>query len=169
MFRAYNKGALGALKVEGKENKRIYSGKISDRVYIPEGAVTQGATTKNTANSQATAQKVAANKQQRIEIGKSVYDNNCAVCHQPTGMGVAKSFPPLAKSDYLSKDPNRAINAIIHGLNGKVTVNGEVYDSVMPALALDDESVANVVTYVINSWENSGGEVTPAQVKAARK
>ena len=174
MFRAYNKGALGILKVEGKENKRIYSGKIKDRVYIPEGAVTQGAATKstatkNTANSQATPQKVAANKQQRIEMGKSVYDNNCAVCHQPTGMGVAKAFPPLANSDYLSKDPNRAINAIIHGLNGKITVNGEVYDSVMPAVALDDESVANVVTYVLNSWENSGGEVTPAQVKAARK
>lgn len=92
-----------------------------------------------------------------------------AIGHQPTGVGIPKAFPPLAKSDYLAKDPNRAISAIIHGLNSKITVNSEIYDSVMPAVALDDESVANVVTYVINSWGNTGGEVTPAQVKAARK
>ena len=102
-------------------------------------------------------------------MGKSVYDNNCAACHQPTGLGIPKAFPPLAKSDYLLKDPNRAINAVIHGLNGKITVNGEVYDSVMPAVALDDERVANVVTYILNTWGNNGGEVTPTQVKAARK
>ena len=51
----------------------------------------------------------------------------------------------------------------------KITVNGEEYNSVMPAVALDDEKVANVVTYIINSWGNKGGEVTPADVKAARK
>ncbi|TXD98023.1 nitrite reductase, copper-containing [Psychrobacter frigidicola] len=164
IFRAFNKGALGILQVEGKENKRIYSGKTKYRVYLPEGAATQ-----SIANTKPAPQKVAANKQQRIEMGKSVYDNNCAACHQPTGLGIPKAFPPLANSDYLLKDPNRAISAIIHGLNGKITVNGEVYDSVMPAVALDDERVANVVTYVLNTWGNNGGEVTPTQVKAARK
>lgn len=38
----------------------------------------------------------------------------------------------------------------------------------MPALALNDEEVANVVTYILNSWDNAGGEVTPAEVKANR-
>ncbi len=164
IFRAFNKGALGILQVEGKENKRIYSGKTKYRVYLPEGAATQ-----SIANSKPAPRKVAANKQQRIEMGKYVYDNNCAACHQPTGLGIPKAFPPLAKSDYLLKDPNRAINAVIHGLNGKIMVNGEVYDSVMPAVALDDERVANVVTYILNTWGNNGGEVTPDQVKAARK
>lgn len=164
IFRAFNKGALGILQVEGKENKRIYSGKTRDGIYLPEGAATQ-----SIANSKPVAQKVAANKQERIGMGKSIYYNNCAACHQPTGEGIPKAFPPLAKSDYLAEDPNRTIRAIINGLNGKITVNGEVYDSVMPAVALDDERVANVVTYVLNSWGNKGGEVTPVQVKAARK
>lgn len=70
-----------------------------------------------------------------------------------------KAFPPLAKSDYLNQDPKRATNAILHGLTGKI-VNGEEYNSVMPAVALDDEKVANVVTCIINSWGNKGGEVT---------
>ncbi|WP_131667637.1 copper-containing nitrite reductase [Psychrobacter pygoscelis] len=164
IFRAFNKGALGILKVDGPEDKKIYSGKIGDSVYLPEGSATQSI------NDDAKApQKAAANKQERIELGKAVYENNCAACHQVNGTGVAKAFPPLAKSDYLNEDPSRAINAILHGLTGKITVNGEVYDSVMPAVALNDEQVSNVVTYVLNSWGNKGGEVTPEQVKAARK
>jgi nitrite reductase (NO-forming) len=42
----------------------------------------------------------------------------------------------------------------------------------MPALALNDEDVANVLTFVLNSWDNQGGEVTPvdvAKVRAAKK
>lgn len=166
IFRAFNKGALGILKVEGQENKRIYSGKTSERVYLPEGSVKQ--TIPKSASAPA-PQQIAATKQERIDTGKAVYDNNCAACHQPNGLGVPKAFPPLAKSDYLNQDPNRAIKTVIQGLNGKVTVNGEVYDSIMPAVALDDEGVANVLTYVFNSWGNNGTEVTPEQVTAARK
>lgn len=164
IFRAFNKGALGILQVDGKENKRIYSGKTRESVYLPEGSAAQSIPAAN-----APTQKVAANKQERIQMGESVYKSNCAACHQLDGKGIPKAFPPLAKSDYLAKDPNRAINAILHGLNGKITVNGEEYDSVMPAIALDDEKVANVVTYVLNNWGNKGGEVTPDQVKSARK
>jgi nitrite reductase (NO-forming) len=57
-------------------------------------------------------------------------------------------------------------------LTGEVTVNGNKFNSVMPALALNDEDVANVLTFVLNSWDNQGGEVTPvdvAKVRAAKK
>lgn len=164
IFRAFNKGALGILTVDGAEDKTIYSGKVRDSVYLPEGSAKQSITDNSPA-----PHKVAANQQERVELGKAVFDNNCAACHQPNGTGIPKAFPPLAKSDYLNEDPTRAIKAILHGLSGKITVNGETYDSVMPAVALNDEQVANVVTYVLNSWGNKGGEVTPDQVKAARK
>lgn len=82
IFRAFNKGALGILKVEGKENKSVYLGKIRDRVYLPEGSATL-----SFPKSDPAPQKVAANKQQRIEMGKSVYDNNCAACHRPSANG----------------------------------------------------------------------------------
>lgn len=166
IFRAFNKGALGILQVDGDEHKHkhIYSGKTRESVYLPEGSAKQSIPTVD-----APAQKVATNQKERIQMGESIYKSNCAACHQLDGMGIPKAFPPLAKSDYLAKDPSRAINAILYGLQGKITVNGEEYDSIMPAVALDDEKIANVVTYVLNNWGNKGGEVTPDQVKAARK
>ncbi|PNK60090.1 nitrite reductase, copper-containing [Psychrobacter sp. FDAARGOS_221] len=164
IFRAFNKGALGILKVDGPEDKKIYSGKVKEQVYLPEGSATQSIGKNDKPKPQVTAK----NLQERITMGKSIYDSNCAACHQPNGTGVPKAFPPLAKSDYLNEDPTRAIDAILHGLSGKITVNGEEYNSVMPAVALDDEKIANVVTYVMNSWGNKGGEITPEDVKAKR-
>ena len=67
------------------------------------------------------------------------------------------------------KDKKRAVDVVLNGLEGKIIVNGEEYNSVMPALGLDDEDVANVVTYIMNSWGNKGGETSPAEVKALRK
>ena len=46
-------------------------------------------------------------------------------CHQAEGQGIPSAFPPLAKSDYLNADTDRAIDTVLHGMTGKVTVNGE--------------------------------------------
>jgi nitrite reductase (NO-forming) len=89
-------------------------------------------------------------------------------CHQPEGQGIPKAFPPLAKSDYLNADVNRAISTVLHGLQGKVTVNGDTYESIMPQLGLHDEQVANVLTYVYSQWGNNSVEVLPDQVKEVR-
>ena len=51
---------------------------------------------------------------------------------------------------------------------GKITVNGNAYNGVMPAVQLTNEKVANVLTYILNSWGNNGGEITPTQVESAR-
>ena len=60
--------------------------------------------------------------------------------------------------------------AILHGVQGKVTVNGQEYNSVMPPMTqLTDDEVANISTYVLNSWGNPGGRVTKAEVAAMRK
>jgi nitrite reductase (NO-forming) len=78
-------------------------------------------------------------------------------------------FPPLAKSDYLAADPKRAINVLLHGLTGKVTVNGGEYNSVMPPMnQLNDDEVANILTYVMNSWGNTGGRIVNEDVKKLR-
>ena len=58
---------------------------------------------------------------------------------------------------------------MLHGRSGPITVNGETYDSVMPAIALNNEQIANVLTYVLNSFGNNGGQVTGAQVEKQRK
>jgi len=56
----------------------------------------------------------------------------------------------------------------VHGREGETVVNGVKFNAVMPAQRLNDEDIANVLTYVYNSWGNSKKVVTPAEVKAAR-
>ncbi len=162
IFRAFNKGAIGMIKAAGGDEKRIYSGKTDDRIYQPEGGAIQSIP------QDEAPQALAQNKAERIENGRIVYNQVCVACHQAEGQGIPMAFPPLAKSDYLNADVDRAISTVLHGLTGKVTVNGVVYESIMPKLELPDESVANVLTYVYSQWENNGAEVTPERVAAVR-
>ncbi len=163
IFRAFNKGALGMLKVNGPEDKIIYSGKQADKVYLPEGSATQ-----SIANPTVAVENEDLTKEQQIALGKNIYENNCLACHQASGEGIPSAFPPVAKSDFLNADHNRAINIVLHGRSGPIKVNGETYDSVMPAIALNNGQVANVLTYVLNSFGNNGGQVTSAQVDKQR-
>ena len=106
---------------------------------------------------------------QNADKGKKVYNQVCVACHQATGLGIPGAFPPLAKSDYLNKDVNRAIKGVVKGLKGPITVNGKKYNTEMPAQALNDQQVADVMTYVYASWGNNKTVVTTAMVKAQRK
>lgn len=162
LTRAFNKGALAQLKVSGDEDKLVYSGKISDEVYLPEG------TGIRVTEQPQRLVPPAKTKAERMHRGEAVYKTNCAACHQPAGQGIPNAFPPLAKADYLNKDKVRAIKTVTEGLQGKVVVNGQEYDGVMPAWSLTDEEIANVLTYIYNSWGNSGKEVTAGEVKAVR-
>ncbi|OEK07475.1 c-type cytochrome [Roseivirga misakiensis] len=89
-----------------------------------------------------------------MEAGKSTYSAVCLACHMDSGQGIPTVFPPLAKSDYLMKDVDRAIEGLIKGLSGEIEVNGTKYNQVMPASGLNDEDIANVLNYVMNSWGN---------------
>ncbi|MCB0321137.1 MAG: c-type cytochrome, partial [Bdellovibrionales bacterium] len=105
-----------------------------------------------------------------LQAGKAQYEANCAACHQPDGKGLAGAFPPLAKSDFL-KSPAyaEALAVIVGGKSGEITVNGTKYNNVMPAMShLSDEGIASILTYVVNSWGNPGGEITAEAVKSAR-
>jgi nitrite reductase (NO-forming)/hydroxylamine reductase len=107
---------------------------------------------------------------ERVGAGQKVFTTACAACHQETGMGLAGAFPPLAKSDYLLKNPKRAVDVVLKGLQGEVTVNGVKYNSVMPAMPqLSDQEIADVLTYALNSWGNKGGSINPIEVATARK
>ncbi|RYD24236.1 MAG: nitrite reductase, copper-containing [Verrucomicrobiaceae bacterium] len=162
LTRAFNKGALGMIKVEGEPDTLVYSGKRHDRVYLPEGSTPQ------VMPDEGKTLGAATNKAERIARGENVYASNCVACHQANGQGIPAAFPPLAGSDFLNADKTRAIRTVIHGLTGEVTVNGEKFNSVMPAMALNDEDVANVLTYVYSVWNNNGTEVTPKDVAAVR-
>ncbi|HLZ54374.1 MAG TPA: c-type cytochrome [Verrucomicrobiae bacterium] len=111
---------------------------------------------------------VAKSKTERIDMGKRLFTSVCAACHQPTGRGLPNVFPPLAGSDFLNADKNRAIQTVIFGRQGEVVVNGLKFNNSMPSFPLTDQDIANVLTFVYNSFGNSGLEVTPAEVKSLR-
>jgi nitrite reductase (NO-forming) len=163
IFRAFNKGALGMVSVDGAPNTTIYSGKQGDEIYQPEG----GAIQRMSGDGAATA-PAAATREERLARGAQVYASVCAACHQPTGQGIPAAFPPLAGSDYLNADRQRAIATVLFGLTGSVTVNGQTFNSVMPALGMSDPDVASVLTYVYANWGNAGHDITPAEVQAVR-
>jgi len=100
--------------------------------------------------------------------GRDLYLKNCFACHQMRGQGIPGVFPPLAGSDYLLADIDRAIRIICEGLNGEITVNSRRYAGVMPPAILQDEEVASVLNYVLRNWGNAGPEVTSEQVKKVR-
>ncbi|MGB0896616.1 MAG: copper-containing nitrite reductase [Flavobacteriaceae bacterium] len=166
IFRAFNKGALGMLKVNGKEDKQLYSGVMQEGIYHPEGSTLQ------TMPDDGTEKEVVAtgekSLEEKIAAGKSLYNKTCFACHQANGQGIPNAFPPLAKSDYLNDDVKRAIGVVIHGKSGEITVNGVKYNSVMTKQNLTDEEVADVLTYVYNSWGNNKTNVKTNTVLEVR-
>jgi nitrite reductase (NO-forming) len=168
LFRAFNKGALGILKVEGPENKAVYSGKEVDSVYLGDKASV--AATSRPATPAVATSTGKLSKADQIQAGQKSFAGTCSVCHQTTGQGLEGVFPPLAKSDFLMSDLKRAIGIVLNGLNGPVTVNGKNFNSVMPPMSqLNDDEIANILTYVRNSWGNEDGAVTAAEVAELRR
>lgn len=176
LWRAFNKGALGMLKVDGPENKLVYSGKEVDAVYLGKQAPASLAEQKTVEELQGRMTEaiktdpkiVGLSKEIQMEKGKRVYLQTCFACHQPNGAGLAPVFPPLAKSDFLMADKSRSITTVIKGLAGPVKVNGQDFNGVMPPVMLSDEQIANVLSYVRNSWGNEGDLVTIEDVKKVR-
>ncbi|MGA8514027.1 MAG: c-type cytochrome, partial [Burkholderiaceae bacterium] len=165
IFRAFNKGALGMMKIDGPENKAIYSGKEVDYTYLGDK--------QSDLSSVATATRAAASGtlslEMQVRAGGALYNGACGVCHQATGQGLEGVFPPLAKSDYLVADKSRAIGVVLNGLTGPVTVNGKAYNSVMPPMSqLADDEVANLLTYAGNTWGNSTGAFSAQEVAKVR-
>lgn len=166
IFRAFNKGALALMTVEGPENKAIYSGKELDNTYLAEKAQQ---TMVPVAEAARAAVSGAPTKAQQIAAGKALYNGTCSVCHQNDGAGLKDVFPPLAKSDYLMADKERSIAIVLNGLSGEVTVNGGTYKSVMPPMSqLSDDGIANILSFVRNEWGNSGEVVTLGEVAKVR-
>ncbi|MCX2745123.1 cytochrome c [Mangrovivirga sp. M17] len=100
--------------------------------------------------------------------GEQLYKKHCSNCHQENGEGLASLFPPLAKSDFMLSDVDRAVCIIRYGLKGEIVVNGKTYNQPMTALNyLSDMEVAEVMTFVYNSWGNEKGLITQKMVSDA--
>jgi len=175
--RAFNKGALGMLKVTGADTPVLYSGKEIDAVYLGQASDAGAASSKRERELvEKRAEAIANNpeitnitKEIQMERGKKVFLTTCFACHMANGEGLPGVFPPLAGSDFLKADKDRATRIPLKGLSGPITVNGNQYNNVMPPQTqLDDNQVADVMTYVLNSWGNNLGTVSSNDVRRVR-
>ena len=108
------------------------------------------------------------------KLGAEVYqrESHCATCHLAHGKGNANVYPSLVGSPWVNGSEDRLIKMTLHGLWGKMTVNGKTYDparGVPPMTAfrslLKDEELAAVLTFVRNTWGNKSSPITPDSVK----
>jgi mono/diheme cytochrome c family protein len=104
--------------------------------------------------------------------GKKIFSANCATCHQANGVGVAGQYPPLAGSEFVNGGTKRLGMIVLKGLQGPLTVKGVQYGSAVMQpwdKTLNDQKIADVLTYVRQEWGNTGGPVSSEGVAALRK
>ena len=109
--------------------------------------------------------------QQSIERGKKVYQSTCLACHQADGEGVPRMAPTLVKTKWVLGDKKALSKIVLNGLKGgEVEIDGDNFHNPMPAQAsvLSDQQIADVLTYVRNSFGNKASLVSVAEVKTAR-
>jgi mono/diheme cytochrome c family protein len=82
-----------------------------------------------------------------------IYADFCIRCHLPDGTGEPGLIPPLASSDFLM-DIQATVHSIKYGLNGPLTVNGVRYNNIMTSMGLENDEIADVTNYILNSWGN---------------
>jgi mono/diheme cytochrome c family protein len=104
-----------------------------------------------------------------IARGGIVYKQYCLSCHQVDGSGVPNMNPPLTNTSYVTGDKTRLIKVVLNGFPAPVDIDGQSYSNVMaPHNFLKDQEIADVLTYIRNSFSNKGTAITMAQVKAVR-
>lgn len=109
----------------------------------------------------------------QADRGKKIFSANCAVCHQPNGLGAAsQGYPPLAGSEYVNGGTRRLGMIVLKGLQGPLTVKGQSFGTAVMQpwdKTLTDAKIADVLTYIRQEWGNKGGPVAAAQIAGLRK
>jgi mono/diheme cytochrome c family protein/glucose/arabinose dehydrogenase len=113
----------------------------------------------------------------QLALGKEIYgrDGFCATCHQADGSGLESAgFPPLAKSTWVTGNPERLIKLVMHGLYGPIEVNGRRYPGQVPMTPyggmLNDNEMAAVLNYIRSSFGNKASvPITAEGVRQVRE
>ena len=129
----------------------------------------KGQKEENSAPQQQNAAPKNASASMDTPPGKKVYDSFCLACHMADGSGVPGMHPPLIQTDWVTGDKERLIKITLEGMSGKIEVNGEEYNSIMPPYShLSDKQIADVLTYVRKSFGNDASAITVEEVQKVR-
>lgn len=123
-----------------------------------------------------TATKLTGPALEQYRRGAVIYakEGFCVTCHQPNGKGLdASGFPPLNASKWVTGSEDRLIKLTLNGLLGPIEVNGKKYPGQVPmtpfGMMLNDQEIADVLTYVRNSFTNEANPISAAKVKEIRE
>lgn len=123
-----------------------------------------------------TATKLTGPALEQYRRGAVIYakEGFCITCHQPNGKGLdASGFPPLNASKWVTGSEDRLIKLTLNGLLGPIEVNGKKYPGQVPmtpfGMMLNDQEIADVLTYVRNSFTNEANPISAAKVKEIRE
>jgi mono/diheme cytochrome c family protein len=131
------------------------AGKVAAELSVPQAAYLK---------------KVISSGPAVVSPGQAIYEALCLNCHQAGGQGLSGVYPPLAKSEWVAGDPQVLIKLTIHGLAGPTKVLGKDYGLVpMPPMGLDDQQLADVLTYVRSAFGNEAPAVKVEDVKKVRE
>ena len=156
IFRAFNKGALGMLVVDGDEDEQIFHADHRADVYTPS----PGRRFRPEPTPEAPAGPDARTDAERLDAGQVLYQQNCASCHGERGDGIAGAFPPVAGSHLLA-DNAEMISSIRQGRRGDV--------GIMPGFPhLSSRQIADLVSYVQHTWGDADALLTADEVEAAQ-
>ncbi|PCJ98247.1 MAG: cytochrome C [Flavobacteriaceae bacterium] len=101
--------------------------------------------------------------EESMQRGSEIYADFCITCHLDTGEGVESVFPPLAASDYLMNKREESIFGVKYGRSGDMVVNGVTYSNSMMSMGLEDEEIADVMNYILNSWGNTSDKIVTVE------
>lgn len=106
--------------------------------------------------------------QQYFVAGEQLYGQHCSNCHQKSGKGLGLVYPPLAPSDFMDKNFEEVICMIKKGRKGDMVVNGNLFNQPMPGVpSLTELEIAEIATYIYNSWSHEKGLIEIKQVNKA--
>lgn len=121
-------------------------------------------------NEQSGVSKLTQKELMYYSNGKKIYTALCTNCHTEQGEGLGRLIPPIKNSDYLMADLGRNAQIIKFGQRGPITVNGIAFNQPMPANPkLTNLEIAELITYISNSWGNSAKGITIKEVQEALK
>lgn len=110
--------------------------------------------------------------------GAAIFQSFCQTCHGADGNGINNLAPPLNNSNWVLENKDRLIKVVLFGLNGPVKVGNKIYkapeiNGEMPGIAANpdfsDEDIAQLLSYVRNSWSNKAVKVNAEEVQKIRK
>lgn len=121
------------------------------------------------AQTQKPKQKMADTLPASIARGGAIYQRECLSCHQADGGGVPHLNPPLAGNTVLLTDKTKAIAVVLNGMTDRIPIDDEYYSNNMASHAyLSNQQIADVLTFVRNSFGNKAEAITAVDVKLAK-